>query len=105
LFDLSAQGLARSTVLALPDASYPVLHVELRLTDLEGRPLMVEPRMISGAIVPPSHNAQTVYTTVASGSVIEQQGHWSIATMVVPAHVPIERAQFVLESQFREDFL
>lgn len=105
LFDLSGQGLARSTVLALPDVSYPVLHVEIRLTDLEGRAITPEPRMISGATVPPAREDQTVYTTIASASKIEQQGHWSIATMVVSPHVPIERAQFVLEPQFRGDFL
>ncbi len=105
LFDLSAQGLARSTVLSLPDASYPELHIELRLTDLEGKALIVERSMISGATVPPSRDAQTVYTTIASASKIEQQGHWSIATTVVPAHVPIERAQFVVEPEFHGDFL
>lgn len=105
LFDLSGQGLARSTVLALPDVSYPVLHIELRLTDPEGRPMPVEPWMISGATVPPSRQDQIAYTTIASSSKIEQQGHWSIATMVVPAHIPIERAQFVLEPEFHSDFL
>ncbi len=105
VFDLSGQGLARSTVLALHDVSYPVLHIELRLTDLEGRPMTVQPSMISGATVPPGREDQTLYTTVASASKIEQQGHWSIATMVVPPHVPIERAQFVLQPEFHGDFL
>ena len=105
LFDLSEQGLARSTVLALPDVSYPVLHVQLRLADLEGRPMTVERSMISGASVPPSRENKTVYTTIASAANIQQQGHWSIATMVVPAHVPIERARFVLEPQFHGEFL
>lgn len=105
LFDLTGQGLARSTVLALPDVSYPVLHIELRLTDPEGRPMTVEPSMISGATVPPGREDQTMYTTVASASKIEQQGHWSIATMVVPPHVPIERARFVLQPEFHGDFL
>lgn len=105
LFDLSGQGLARSTVLALPDVNYPVLHVQLRLADLEGRAMTVEPSMIVGATVPPSREDDTVYTTIASASSIEEQGHWSIATMVVPPHVPIERAQFVLEPQFHGEFL
>lgn len=105
LFDMSAQGLARSTVLPLPDVSYPVLHVALRLLDSQGRPMAPEPSMISGATVPPSRQSETVYTSVASASNIEQQGHWSAATMVVPAHVPIERAQFVLPPGFHGDFL
>ena len=102
VFDLSAQGLARSTVLPLPNVSYPLLHVELRLTDLEGRPIAVAPSMISSATVPPSSETQTIYTTVASTENIEQQGHWAAATMIVPARVPIERAQFVLSPQFHE---
>lgn len=105
VFDLSAKQLARSTVLQLPDSSYPVLHIVLRLTNLEGQPMAVSPSMIAGATVPPGREEQTLYTTVASTSTIEQQGHWSIATMTVPAHVPVERARFVLSPQFREDFL
>jgi hypothetical protein len=105
LFDLSAQGLARSTVLPLPDVSYLTLHVQLRLVDLEGRPMPVDPSMVVGATVPPSREDQTAYTTVASASEIEQQGHSSAATMIVPAHVPIERAQFVLQPYFDGEFL
>lgn len=105
LFDLSAQGLARSTVLPLRDVSYPVLRVELRLVDLQGRPIAPEPSMLTGASVPPSHEDKTVYTTVASATRIEQQGESSVANMIVPPHVPIERALFVLEPQFHGDFL
>jgi hypothetical protein len=56
-------------------------------------------------LVPPGREEQTLYTTVASTSAIEQQGRWSTATLTVPAHVPVERAQFVLNPQFRADFL
>ena len=105
IFDLSAQGLARSTVLALPDSSFPVLHVALRLTNPEGQPISVSPSMITGAKVPPSRETQTNYTTIASTSTVDQQGHWSIATMTVPAHIPVERAQFVLSPDFRADFM
>ena len=61
--------------------------------------------MITGATVPPGREEQSLYTTVASSSAIEQQGHWSIATMTVPAHVPVERARFVLSPQVHADFL
>lgn len=105
VFDLSAQGLARSTVLSLPDSSYPLLRVALRLMNPEGQPIFVAPAMIAGATVPPGREEQTLYTTVASTSAIEQQGHWSIATMTVPAHVPVERARFALSSQFHANFL
>lgn len=65
----------------------------------------VDPSMVVGATVPPSREDQTAYTTVASASEIEQQGHSSAATMIVPAHVPIERAQFVLQPYFDGEFL
>jgi hypothetical protein len=61
--------------------------------------------MIAGAMVPPGRMEQTLYTTIASSSTIEQQGHLSAATMIVPAHVPVERARFVLSPQFHGDFL
>jgi hypothetical protein len=105
VFDLTAQRLARSTVLSLPDSKYPVLRVALRLTNPEGQPMAAMPSMIAGATVPPSREEQTLYTTIASTSAIEQQGHWSIAKTTVPAHVPVERARFVLSPQFHADFL
>lgn len=105
LFDLSAQGLARSTVLSLPSVNYPVLHIELRLFDLEGRPMAAAPSMLSGASVPPGREGQTVYTTVASASRMDEQGQWSAATMIVPARVPVERALFMLSPQFHGEFL
>ena len=105
VFDLSTQGLARSTALVLPDSSYPVLRVALRLVNPEGQPMAVTPSMIAAATVAPSREEQSLYTTVASSAGIEQQGHWSIATMTVPAHVPVERARFVLSPQVNADFL
>ena len=105
VFDLTAQGLARSTVLALPNSSYPVLRITLRLMNPDGQPIALTPSIIAGAIVPPSREEQTLYTTVASTSAIQEQGKWSIATMTVPAHVPIERARFNLNPQYRENFL
>lgn len=105
VFDLRADGLARSTVLALPRSSYPVLRIQLRLRDARGWPIAPSPSSVSGAVVPPEGEEQTAYTTIASSTAIQQQGHWSTATMVVPAHVPIERARFVLQPEFRGDFL
>lgn len=105
VFDLSSEGLARSTVLPLPASSYPFLHVELRFADLSGAPLAATASMIGGADVPPSREEQTVYTTIASTGAIEQLGPRSSATMIVPPHVPVERAQFVLKSEFHADFL
>jgi hypothetical protein len=105
IFDLSSQGLARSTILSLPDSSYPALHIALRLTNPDGQPMLVASSTLAGATVPPGREEQTLYRTIASTSVIEQQGHWSIATMTVPARVPVERARFVLSPQFGADFM
>lgn len=105
VFDLSAQGLARSTLLSLPHSSFPVLHIDLRLFDLEGNPTSPAPSILAGATLPPSRQAQTLYTSVASSSAVQQQGHWSTATLFVPAHVPIERARFVLRPPLPQSFL
>ncbi len=105
VFDLSAQRLARSTILSLPDSRYPVLRVALRLMTPEGHPMVVTPSILAGATLPLGREERTLYTTVASTSSIEQQGHWSIATMFVPAHVPVERALFVLQPGFDAGFL
>lgn len=105
IFDLSSERLARSTVLPLRPSNYPLLHVELRLTDLTGSPVAAAPSMIVAADVPPSREEQTVYTTIASTDAIEQLGHRSSATMIVPAHIPVERAQFVMKPEFHGDFL
>lgn len=105
IFDLSAKGLARSTVLSLPESSYPVLRVAIRMVTPEGQPTVPSARMIAGATVPPVGQEQTVYTAVASSGSIERQGQWSVATMMVPQHVPIERARVVLRPEFHADFL
>lgn len=105
VFDLSGQGLARSTSLELPESTFPVLHVELRLTDLEGRPLApLSAATVTGAEVPPDRSEQTLYTTVAATSNIDTQGLWSLATLTVPAHVPLERVRFVLDPKFTRSF-
>lgn len=105
IFDLSSQGLARSTVLSLPPSNYPLLHVDLRLASASGSPLGVTNSTVTGATVLPNDGGQTSYTTIASTPTIEQRGHWSTATMIVPAHVPVERALFVLKPEFHNDFL
>lgn len=105
IFDLSAQGLARSTSLPLRETSFPTLHIELRLSDLAGIPLRdLSPAIVQSAAVPPSRSAETLYTTTASAPV-EQQGHWSVATFTVPAHVPVERVRLVLAPNAPTDFL
>ena len=105
VFDMSSQGMARSTSLLLPESTYSNLHIELRLTDLSGRPLsQISASVVTGAEVPPDRNGQTIYTTVAATSSIDTQGLWSLATLTVPAHVPLERVRFVLSPKLTRNF-
>ncbi len=106
LFDLRSRGLSRSTTLTLQESSFPLLHVEIKVTPSPGSDgRLLTPEMVRGAIVPPSREAQTLYTTVAAANVIAQTGRFSVATLHVPAHVPVERVHFVLAPDFRRDFL
>jgi len=105
LFDLRSRGLSRSTTLALQEASFPVLHVEMTVTPAPGGDTAtLTPAMVHGASVPPSREAQTLYTTIATTSAIAVKGRESVATLNVPAHVPIERVRFTLQPGFTKNF-
>ncbi len=106
IFDSSAQGLGGSTVLPLQESSYPVLHIELRMWKPNKAmfPGMSD-ATVMGASVPPSREAQTIYTTVAQSGEFAQVGRRTVATMHVPAHVPVERIRFVLDTSFDKSFL
>ncbi len=105
LFDLSGQRLGRNTAVALPESSFPFLHVELAFSQAAGQPhFEVSPGLVEGAEVPPSREAQTLYTPVAETSVIEERGRESVAEFVLPAHVPVERVSFVLKPGDKTNF-
>ncbi len=106
LFDLTQQHLARSTSIALQESTFPRLHIELRLRSLDGRPFPhLATSIVQGATVPASREAQTLYTVVATTSAITQQPSASFAQLNVPAHLPIERLQVLLNPTFKSDFL
>ncbi len=67
LFDLTAQRLSRDTTLPLAESNFRYLHVELNVAAAPGarRLRRFVPAMVQGAEVPPSREAQTIYTTVA----------------------------------------
>ena len=105
LFDLKSQGLSRSTTLALQESSFPVLHVEMKVTPAPGGDAtLLTQAMVHGAVVPPSREAQTLYATVASTDQIVTRGRQSIASFKVPAHVPVERVTFVLQPGSTKNF-
>jgi len=105
LFDLRSQRLSRSTVLALQESNFPLLHVEMTVTPAPGgEAKALGPEMVRGATVPPSREAQTLFTTVAATTAIVTKGHESVASFNVPAHVPVERVSFTLEPEFTKNF-
>ena len=98
IFDLSAQRLPRSTSLALAETHDAVLHGTLDLWRPDGRSFApLTPALLRGATVPPSREAQTLYTPVASASLAAQQDA-SHAALLLPAHVPVERVRFVADA-------
>lgn len=105
LFDLSAQHLARSTTLALEEATLPTLHVTLALRTPEGKRIDPATSLIHGAEVPPSRVAQTLFTTIASTTDLTAQGRSTEAVLHVPAHVPVERVRLALDPGFHANFV
>jgi hypothetical protein len=106
LFDLTQEHLARSTSLNLQESRFARLHIRLRVHSVDGSAFpQLSEALVHGATVPASREAQTLYTVVAITSRIHEQGALTVAQMDVPAHVPIERANFVLDPAYKSDFL
>jgi hypothetical protein len=106
LFDLSAQRLSRDTTIRLEETAFRYLHIVLRVAapGLGVKAARFVPAMVQGAEVPPSREAESIYTTVAETSAIAMVGRESRASFTVPARVPIERVSFVLAPGFRGNF-
>jgi len=105
IFDLTAQHLSRSTTLPLQESTLPRLHVALHLAPAPGAANPnLSPSIVRGATIPPSREAQTLYTPIASTSSITQRGRYTIATIPIPAHIPIERVSFKLDPKFSKNF-
>jgi hypothetical protein len=104
LFDLSQQGLSRSTTLPLQESTFPVLHIVLHVTAIDGTAYPgLTAQMVEGASVPPSREAQTLYTPIVMTS--SNIGVPSAVTFQMQAHVPVERVTFVLAPTFTKEFL
>lgn len=105
LFDLSSQHLSRNTVLQLQESTFPFLHIELTTSPAPGnRTFVATPQMVLGVTVPPSREAQTLYTTAVETAAITQRGHKTIAAAVLPERIPIERVSFALAPDFKSNF-
>lgn len=108
LFDLSAQHLSRDTTLPLEESMFRYLHVALSVAPAPGAPQGVAarlvPAMVQGAQVPPSREAQILYSTVAETSSIATVGRESRAAFQLPLRVPVERVEFVLAPGYKGNF-
>jgi hypothetical protein len=109
LFDLTTQHLSRNTTIHLQETSLPYLHIELAITSAAGAsatsltPEALQ-KMLQGVTVPPSREAQSLYTTAARTSTITQHGRESIATFALPERIPIERVSFDLAPTYKANF-
>jgi hypothetical protein len=62
------------------------------------------PSIVDGAEVPPSREAQTIYTTLAESSTVATRGRKSVAKFEVPARVPVERVEFAIAPTYKGNF-
>jgi hypothetical protein len=60
--------------------------------------------MVLGAAVPPSREAQSLYTTAAEAISVTQHGRQTIATFSLPERVPVERMSFDIGLDFKGNF-
>ena len=90
IFDLSGQKLGRSTVLHLPESDFRYLYFAIAGP--------VKPEDVAGLSVE-RVPARQQYVTVADTNQMTQKGHETMARFNVPAHVPVERIEFVVGAE------
>ncbi len=107
LFDLESQRLSRDTTLPLQESTFRYLHVVMTVSAAPGGKAPAGgfvPAMVEGAEVPPSREAQILYTMVAEISLVATVGRESKATFELPMRVPVERVEFVPAAGFKGNF-
>ncbi|HZY73576.1 MAG TPA: DUF3999 family protein [Edaphobacter sp.] len=105
LFDLTSQHLSRSTALHLEESSFPYLHVVLTVSPVPGsRRFTASPAMVRGAAVPPSREAQSLYTVAVETASVVQQGRRTVAAFTLPERVPVERVSIAVAPEFKANF-
>jgi hypothetical protein len=105
LFDLTSQHLSRNTTLHLQETNLPYLHIELAVSPATGnRAFTARPEMVQGVTVPPSREAQSLYTTAATATTITRRGRQSVAIFALPERIPIERVSFDLAPTYKANF-
>jgi Protein of unknown function (DUF3999) len=107
LFDLTSQHLSRSTTLHLQETDLPFLHVELSISPTPNTPSLSPQalqQMVQSATVPPSREAQSLYTTAATSKTITQRNKQTIASFNLSERIPIERVSVDLAPTFKANF-
>lgn len=107
LFDLQSQRLSRDTTLPLEESTFHYLHIILSVSPAPGGQNAAEkfgPALVQGAQVPPSRQAQILYTPVAETTAISTGGRETRANFRIPVRVPVERVTFVLASGYTGNF-
>jgi hypothetical protein len=109
LFDLTSQHLSRNTTIHLQETDLPYLHIELAISPATGtHTLDTSPQalqnMVQSVTVPPSREAQSLYTTAAESTSITQRGRQSLTTFSLSERIPIERVSFTLAPTFKANF-
>ena len=107
VFDLASQKLSRMTTLPLVESTFPYLHVVLSVSAAPGSDASAArfaPTLVKGAQVPPSREAQTVYTAVAETSSFTVRGRETVASFALPVRVPVERVSIQLPPGYKGNF-
>ncbi|MEO6815294.1 MAG: DUF3999 family protein [Edaphobacter sp.] len=105
IFDLTSQHLSRSTTLHLQESSFPYLHIVLAVSPARGtHGFAATAAMVKGATVPPSREAQSVYTVAAQTTEIAQKGRQSIASFTLAERIPVEQISFAFAPTFKANF-
>jgi hypothetical protein len=85
IFDLSGQGAPRQTMLRLGETHAAYLHIKLRKQFSRAE--------LAGAAVAPSRAAEVLFTKVAETKTVTQEPGKTVATLDVPAGIPLERVE------------
>src|SRR5260370_6364816 len=105
LFDLTSQHLSRDTTLHLQETNLPYLHIELAVSPAtRNRSFTATPQMVLAVTVPPSREAQSLYTIASTITNITPRGRQSVATFSLPERIPVERVSFDLAPSYNANF-
>jgi hypothetical protein len=105
LFDLTSQHLSRNTTIHLQETTLPYLHIELAVSPATGnRSFTATPEMVQDVTVPPSREAQSLYTTASTATTVTQRERQSVASFALPERIPVERVSFDLAPTYKANF-